>query len=168
MDVAEAGVVERADGTRIARTFQTPALVESDSALANIRASGAGFPAAWRALDAVGLADRAHDRASDLGQGDRRFLEIARAISIAPDVLLLDEPAAGLSPAERDRLKAVVSAAKADGAAILIVEHDVPFLAKFVDRLACMADGAKIAEGPPAEIVQDARVVAAYLGTPLA
>ncbi len=152
---------------KIGRTFQTPALAPDLSAFENVRATAASNQDAWAALQAVGSTKIAATPARRAGQGDRRFLEIARALAARPGVLLLDEPAAGLTVEERLRLADILRAAAKAGAAILVVEHDVPFLANLADTMVCMSEGAVIASGPPGAVTEDPAVVAAYLGAPL-
>ena len=153
---------------RIGRTFQTPALALDLSALENVRAVGAPSQHAWAALHAVGLTADAGTPASQLPQGAQRFLEIARALAARPGVLLLDEPAAGLTADERQRLAQILRDAADAGAAVLVVEHDVPFLAALADWMVCMSEGRVIASGKPDAVTSAPAVITAYLGTPLA
>ena len=153
---------------RIGRTFQTPALAPDLSALENVRAVGASSQHAWAALHAVGLTADAGKPASQLPQGTQRFLEIARALAARPGVLLLDEPAAGLTADERQHLAHILRDAADAGAAVLVVEHDVPFLAALADRMVCMSEGRVIASGDPDAVTSAPAVITAYLGAPLA
>ena len=93
-------------------------------------------------------------------------MDLARALALQPMLLLLDEPAAGLSVAEQAVLAARLRALARAGAAVLIVEHNMPFLLPLADRLACLDAGRLIAAGTPDAVRHDARVVEAYLGTP--
>jgi ABC-type branched-subunit amino acid transport system ATPase component len=115
-------------------------------------------------LDFVGLSDVDDEVARNLPYGDQRRLEIARALATEPDVLLLDEPMAGLSGAERRRLAGLLRRLRASGMAIVLVEHDVEAVLALADRVAVLDDGRLIALGPPAEVRHDPAVVAAYLG----
>jgi len=119
---------------------------------------------AWRQLERIGLAARAHEGAGSLPLGTQRILEIARALAADPVLLVLDEPAAGLRRQEKDALAALLKRLRGEGVTILIVEHDMDFVMRLVDRLVVMNFGQKLAEGAPAAVRADARVQDAYLG----
>src|SRR5437764_1410261 len=119
---------------------------------------------AMRSLARVGLAARAHELAGSLPLGTQRTLEIARALAADPVLLVLDEPAAGLRRQEKQALAALLRRLRDDGVTILIVEHDMDFVMKLVDRLVVMDFGSKLAEGMPAQVRADPAVQAAYLG----
>jgi branched-chain amino acid transport system ATP-binding protein len=170
----------------MARTFQNlrvfPTLPVFDNAAAG--AIGAlGFPAwralvpgagrgraaaiaarAWDALHRTGLAARAADTASSLSYGQRKYLEIARALATAPRLLILDEPAAGLNGAETEHLAAFIAALNADGITILLVEHDMGLVMGICRRVIVLAAGARIADAAPGEVRADPAVQSAYLG----
>jgi len=120
---------------------------------------------AGRQLDRIGLAERADDLAGSLPLGTQRILEIARALAADPVLLVLDEPAAGLRRREKQALAALLRRLRDEGVTILIVEHDMDFVMKLVDRLVVMNFGQKLVEGAPSAVRADARVQAAYLGS---
>jgi len=115
-------------------------------------------------LARIGLGGREHELAGSLPLGTQRILEIARALASDPVLLILDEPAAGLRRHEKMALAELLHKLREDGLTILIVEHDMEFVMKLVDRLVVMNFGSKLVEGKPAEVRADERVQAAYLG----
>ncbi len=121
--------------------------------------------AAWQQLERIGLAERAHELAGSLPLGTQRILEIARALAADPVLLVLDEPAAGLRRKEKQALAELLRRLRGEGVTVLIVEHDMDFVMKLVDRLVVVNFGSKLVEGLPAEVRADARVQAAYLGS---
>jgi branched-chain amino acid transport system permease protein len=120
---------------------------------------------AKRQLDRIGLGERAHELAGSLPLGTQRILEIARALAADPVLLVLDEPAAGLRRKEKMALGDLLRKLREEGVTILIVEHDMDFVMKLVDRLVVMNFGSKLVEGVPADVRADERVQAAYLGS---
>jgi branched-chain amino acid transport system permease protein len=184
---------ERIDGSRpqaiaargVARTFQHVKLLPEMSVLDNVAIGAhlrgkAGFlrgllhleraeerrmlGEAARQIARVGLAEHMHKPAGSLALGQQRIVEIARALCLAPDLLLLDEPAAGLRHFEKAALADLLRQLRAEGVAVLLVEHDMGFVMSLTDHVVVLNFGTRIAEGPPAEIKRDPAVLAAYLG----
>jgi len=128
---------------------------------------------AMDALEFAGISDMAREKASTLSQGDLKRLEVARAVATEPELLLLDEPFGGLSPAETELMaKSIRRLHKggrfgrlhSEGPAMIIVEHQLQWLMKIVDRIIVLNFGTLIADGTPDEIIKNPQVVEAYLG----
>jgi branched-chain amino acid transport system ATP-binding protein len=165
----------------LARSFQITSILPGFSALENVALavqarSGSSFrfvgraaaePAlnapARTALEEVGLGDRIHVPAGRLSHGEKRALELAIALAMAPKLVLLDEPTAGTGREESDRLVALLARLKGRFAMIL-VEHDISAVFALADRISVMICGRILASGPPAAVRSDPQVIAAYLG----
>jgi branched-chain amino acid transport system permease protein len=123
---------------------------------------------AWAALEAIGAAPVAGKSGAELAAAERRLVELARALVADPKVILLDEPAAGLSDAEKTSLRTVLRGVAARGIGIVIVDHGMPFLLPLAKRVICLDAGRIIAAGTPEEIAAEPEVRRAYLGGALA
>jgi len=120
----------------------------------------------WSLLEFVGLKDRANVVASALSYGERRRLEIARGLATNPEVLLLDEPAAGTNPSEKNDLAILIRKVRDEmGVSILLIEHDMKLVMSLAERLYVLNFGSVIAEGTPEQIRSNQNVIDAYLGT---
>lgn len=129
------------------------------------RESTEAFEKARSLLSFVGLGNLDRANAASLPYGHQRRLEIARALATEPKLLLLDEPAAGLTAPEKAELKELVRAIGGLGITVLLIEHDMRFVMGISDRIAVLDYGEKIAEGTPAEIRSNTEVINAYLGS---
>ena len=167
---------ERA-GRGIGRTFQNVRLFTSMSILENIIV-GAERPGnavaigsnsveqhALAALDFVGLVKLRKQTVQSLSYGHQRLIEIARTLAGSPQLLLLDEPGAGLNTVEKSELVQLLKRLKGHGLTILVIDHDMNLVEQVADRITVLNFGRRIADGPPAEVLRDSDVVTAYLGT---
>ncbi|WP_027166767.1 ATP-binding cassette domain-containing protein [Mesorhizobium sp. WSM3224] len=128
------------------------------------KASAESIELARHWLEKADLVDRADDPAGDLPYGAQRRLEIARAMCTGPELLCLDEPAAGLNPKESAALNALLMGIKATGTSILLIEHDMSVVMQISDHVVVLEYGRKISDGNPQSVRTDPRVIAAYLG----
>ena len=175
----------------ISRTFQTVELFDNMTVIENVMVGrhlhinssflhcGLGLPAirsqetaieahAMALLDFIGLADKANSMADSLPLGERKILEIGRALATDPLLVCLDEPAAGLNETETETAARLIKAIKDKGITVLLVEHDMKVIMNISDQITVLNYGEKIAEGTPEEIRGNPKVIQAYLGDSIA
>jgi len=172
----------------IARTFQNIRLFADMTALQNVmvgrhvRTRGSVWGALFRTrgflqqeqemrahaqglLDLVGLSERSHHKARTLSYGDQRRLEIARALATEPQLVALDEPAAGMNPTEKSQLRELIDRIRRQACTVLLIEHDVKLVMSLCDQVTVLDHGKVICQGTAAQVQADAKVIEAYLGT---
>jgi ABC-type branched-subunit amino acid transport system ATPase component len=172
---------------KVFRTYQTPQIdigltcienvliASPDQRLRGVIGCWLRRPTMWKverkrweqasdALERVGLLAKVNVRGGNLSYGERRHLEIARALNAKPQMLLMDEPAAGLSSSETERLAALLQDVAADGISLLLVEHKITFIESMCQRIIVLELGRQIASGAPADVWKDPAVARAYLG----
>jgi len=166
----------------ISRTFQTPRLVRELSVLENVLLGVDGRPGRWRSalsgsrrlmtttsaehlLDHFGLGEWTHRSASELPLATMKIVEVVRALLAEPRIVMLDEPAAGLGAEDIEHLiPPLVAQMKLTGLSVLLIEHDVELITRLCDWILVLDFGSVIAEGPPATVLKEERVITAYLG----
>ena len=165
-EIARAGLVRTFQNLRLFGSLTVAENVEVSRLVAQTQRPDRHCPDAATLVEAAGLADHQHRRASELDYGNSRRLELARAAALAPSFMLLDEPTSGMSDTESvDMIGQVQRMASLVGAGVLVIDHDLNFITGICDRIYCLDQGSVIAEGTPDEIQANPAVQAAYLGS---
>jgi ABC-type branched-subunit amino acid transport system ATPase component/ABC-type branched-subunit amino acid transport system permease subunit len=158
----------------IGRSFQVPRMIGEMTVVQNVAvridqlrsdlAEHSRIAISMRQLERFGLSHLATDRVNEVAVGLHKVIDVARAALGSPSLVLLDEPAVGLSGEELDRLRGIMRSLRDAGAAIVVVDHNLDFVLSIADRIVALDGGATIAIGPAAEVIADARVRSAYMG----
>lgn len=148
------------------RLFQQSRIFPSLTLEENLRVTlgGASDDLVGELLEKVKLRDRARDEAGNLSYGQQRLLEFTRVLSMRPRVVLLDEPTAGVFSKTVETMRELICELRDNGIAVLIVEHNIDFVAGVSDRLVGLAEGSILVEGKPAEVLESPELIAAYFG----
>lgn len=154
----------------LCRTFQIPKLFDKMTVIENLLVPAYAIEAesiygkAVDTLKFIGLEHLMHERAMNLSGGQKKLLEFGRVLMLDPEVMLLDEPFAGVAPSIKEQIMKLIKELSEQGRSFLIVSHDMPSVFGLCERIAVMSAGEKIAEGAPESIRNDIRVIEAYLG----
>ena len=150
----------------MSRLFQHSRVFPSLTLQENFRVlmGGVGDTDVLQLLGKVGLVTRVEDLAGDLSYGQQRLLEFTRVLALKPQIVLLDEPTAGVHPKIVERMKELISDLRDEGVAVVIVEHNIEFVTSLADRLVALAEGRIIAEGAPLDVLANSDLISAYFG----
>ncbi len=153
----------------LARTFQTPRIYQRMTVFENVAAARqarkhSGADPVPGLLAGAGLGERADMLAKNLPLPDQRRLELVRALAASPDIVLLDEPAGGMTPAETAEMAELIRTLAAPGRTVIVIEHKMDMITSLCGRVCVLDFGRKIADGPPVEVLEDPDVVTAYIG----
>lgn len=148
--------VQQQTGERLWNVWLRPGKIRQEERVQRDRA--------WELLESVGLAAKANDYAGSLSGGQRKLLEIARAMMVRPKLVLLDEPAAGVNPTLINQICEYIQEWNRQGMTFLVIEHNMDVIMSLCDHVWVMAEGKNLASGTPAQVQQNAQVLEAYLG----